>query len=241
MMTAYNKINGHHADMSKTLLHDIARKEWGWKGVFMSDWGGTNSCVESVNAGLDLEMPGPPLQRVPEVMTANIDNGKIDREQLRQSARRMLNLLQRAGRFENANDDPEFCDNTPEKRETLRRAAASGIVLLKNDNNVLPLKAEQLRNIAVIGPNAKRVVAGGGGSSYIKAPYWTSVLSSVKEKLEKESANVHFHVGARVNRYLPTMSLQQAREPVQNRPGALIEWYNQHNFADTSFVSSTHM
>lgn len=239
-MTAYNKINGNHADMSKQLLHDIARTEWGWNGVFMSDWGGTNSCIDSVNAGLDLEMPGPPLQRTPEVMAKHIKTGKIDHEQLYESAKRMLHLLQRSGRFEKPNDDPEYCHDTPEKREKLRRAAASGIVLLKNEGESLPLKVEDLTNVAVVGPNAKRVVAGGGGSSYIKAPYWTSVLTSVKERLDKTCPNVHFHVGARTNRYLPTISLQQTRSDATGKPGASIEWYNQHNFAKTSYIASSH-
>ncbi|KAL1604797.1 hypothetical protein SLS60_004337 [Paraconiothyrium brasiliense] len=241
MMTAYNKVNGYHVDMSRQLLHDIARMEWAWEGVFISDWGGTNSCIDSINAGLDLEMPGPPLQRTPEAMADAIESGKIDREQLHRSARRTLRLLQRCRRFEDANDGPEYCDDTPEKREKLRRAAAAGIVLLKNDNKILPLKIQQLQNVAVVGPNAERVIAGGGGSSYIKAPYWTSVLTSVQERMEKGSTNVHFHVGARINRYLPTLSLQHARAPVQEKAGASIEWYNQHSFAESSFVASTHI
>lgn len=240
MMTAYNMINGNHADMSKKLVQDIARTEWGWKGVFMSDWGGTNSCIDSVNAGLDLEMPGPPLQRTPEVMAKYIGTGEIDRGQLHESAKRILRLLQRSGRFEDRNDRPEYCDDTPEKREKLRRATASGIVLLKNECESLPLKTEDLGNVAVVGPNAERVVAGGGGSSYIKAPYWTSVLTSVKERLQKTSAKVHFHVGARVNRYLPTMPLQQTRSEAEGKPGALIEWFNDHSFAKSSYVASIH-
>ncbi|GME43042.1 Beta-glucosidase [Neofusicoccum parvum] len=246
MMTAYNKVNGVHCDASKELLIDIARDEWKWNGVFMSDWGGTNSTVESINGGLDLEMPGPPAKRSREALEQPLEDGLVDLNRVNQAVSRILQLLQRAGRFENASDEPEYCrdmdDPACSTRELLRRAAASGIVMLKNDDNALPLKLdENISKIAVVGPNAKRVVAGGGGSSYIKAPYWTSVFDSIKSHFDKQqSTQVVFHTGAKVNRYVPTVSPAVVRNPYTGKSGASLDWHLTHNLA-TDVVAKTHI
>ncbi|KAH7131321.1 glycoside hydrolase superfamily, partial [Dactylonectria macrodidyma] len=207
MMTAYNKVNGHHCDTSKKLLTDIARNEWNWDGVFMSDWGGTTSTVDSINNGLDLEMPGPPLRRSMKSLEGPLEDGQIDLRRVDESVLRILRLLEKTGRFENAPDDPEYCREDTNTRDLLLQAASAGIVMLKNDHNVLPLKPQTVKRLAVVGPNAKRVVAGGGGSSYIKAPYWTSVFESMEREFIDAGTEVVFHTGAKVNRYFTPWNL----------------------------------
>lgn len=230
MMSAYNKVNGHHCDASKELLTDIARGEWNWDGVFMSDWGGTTSSVESINAGLDLEMPGPPDKRRKDLLEGPIREGLLSMVCVDESCARILKLLERANRFKDPKDETEFCRADPEIPALLRQAARSGIVMLKNDDNALPLKpTENLQRIAVVGPNAKRIVAGGGGSAYINAPYWTSVFDSLKAKFDNTPTEVVFSTGAKVNRFLPTMPLSQIRNPVTGTQGATIEWYLGHD------------
>ncbi|KAI3401801.1 hypothetical protein diail_8179 [Diaporthe ilicicola] len=244
MMTAYNKVNGHHCDASKELLTDVARKEWHWDGVFMSDWGGTSSTVASLNAGLDLEMPGPPEKRSADALSQPLDEGQIDLGQVDQMASRILRLLRRTAadgqhkaEYCRDMDDPEL--NT---RSFLRRAAAAGIVMLKNTNNALPLLDQgSLSKIAVVGPNAKRVVAGGGGSSYIKAPYWTSVFDSVKGYYTGQSnVDVVFHEGAKVNRYVPTVSASLACDPDNGQSGACLEWHMGHDL-NSEILAHTHV
>ncbi|KAK4235439.1 beta-glucosidase [Achaetomium macrosporum] len=95
MMTAYNKVNGQHCDASKELLVDIARDEWNWDGVSMRDWGGTTSTIGSINNGLDLEMPGPPLRRTKEALEGPLRDGAIDLHRVDESARRILALLEK--------------------------------------------------------------------------------------------------------------------------------------------------
>ncbi|PWY78024.1 periplasmic beta-glucosidase precursor [Aspergillus sclerotioniger CBS 115572] len=225
MMSAYNKVNGHYCDASRELLIDIARGEWGWRGVFMSDWGGTTSTVASINNGLDLEMPGPPTKRSKEALEKPIQEGLVDLSRVTESADRILGLLKRAGRFADPRDDPEVCDDTPEKRDLLLRAATAGIVMLKNDSEALPLRpTENLRKLGIFGPNAQRVVAGGGGSSYIKAPYWTSVQDSVMNEFRDSPVEIVTAEGAKVNRYLPVCEV--AKNPDTDRPGAAVDWYN---------------
>ncbi|WQF85528.1 Putative glycoside hydrolase, family 3, glycoside hydrolase family 3 domain, PA14 [Colletotrichum destructivum] len=195
MMSAYNKVNGHYCDASRELLIDIARNEWKWDGVFMSDWGGTTSTVDSINHGLDLEMPGPPTLRSTEALKDPLRDGLIDMTRIDESASRMLALLEKAGRFQNAPDEPEYCCDNPATRDLLLKAASSGIVLLKNDMNTLPIGplGRTVSKLAVVGPNAKRVVAGGGGSSYIKAPYWTSVYDSLERDISPHGTEMVFH------------------------------------------------
>lgn len=244
MMTAYNKVNGRHADASKELLIDIARDEWAWQGVFMSDWGGTTSSVESINNGLDLEMPGPPARRSWQALQKHIEDGQVDLHRVDESARCILHLLKRAGRFKDAKDDPEYCRDMHNPAfntsKLLRRAASEGIVMLKNENSALPLNAEDLSKIAIVGPNAKRVVAGGGGSSYIKAPYWTSVLESVGAYFEKHGVQVRHHVGAKVNRFVPTPLPGIVKNLHNGQNGAGIEWHTTHDLDDGP-VAQTHM
>ncbi|KXH32084.1 glycosylhydrolase family 3-6 [Colletotrichum nymphaeae SA-01] len=202
MMTAYNKVNGSYSDAFEELLTGIARNEWKWDGLFMSDWGGTTSTVESINNGLDLEMPGPPSWRSWEALKGPLEEGRINLQRVDESARRVLELLAKTRRFEDAVDGPEYCRDDPATKELLLRAAYSGITLLKNEHCALPLSPlrEKLSKLAVIGPNARRIIAGGGGSSYIKAPYWTSVLGSVEQEFGQYGTKVLFHEGAKVNR-----------------------------------------
>jgi beta-glucosidase len=77
VMTAYNKVNGTHCDSNKWLLDKVLRGEWAWEGVVISDWGGTNSVVDSINAGLDLEMPGPARVRTVSALVAAIQAGDL--------------------------------------------------------------------------------------------------------------------------------------------------------------------
>ncbi|RYP48303.1 hypothetical protein DL768_005788 [Monosporascus sp. mg162] len=243
MMTAYNKVNGQHCDTSKQLLVDIAREEWNWGGVFMSDWGGTTSTVSSINSGLDLEMPGPPFRRSLKNLEAPLKDGRVDFKRVDESVGRILRLLERAGRFENMNapDDPEYCRTDAATRDLLLQAACSGIVLLKNDHNALPLKPGGVQKLAIVGPNAKRVVAGGGGSSYIKAPYWTSVFESTEREFKNTGTKIVFHTGAKMNRYLPTPTANMIRSPLDRTTrGAIIEWHNGHNL-DSEIVAMTNI
>ncbi|RYP14678.1 hypothetical protein DL765_006205 [Monosporascus sp. GIB2] len=119
----------------------------------------------------------------------------------------------------NAPDDTKYCRTDAATRDLLFQAASSGIVLLKNDHNALPLKPGSVKKLAIVGPNAKRVVAGGGGSSYINAPYWTSVFESTEREFKDTGTKIVFHTGAKVNRYLPAPTANMIRSPWIGRRG----------------------
>lgn len=101
VMTAYNKVNGTHADSNLFLLKQILRGEWGWDGLVMSDWGGTNSTADSLNAGLDLEMPGPTRWRTKEAVMKAVQDGEVSEQIITDRARNVLKLIQKVGAFEN--------------------------------------------------------------------------------------------------------------------------------------------
>ncbi|KAJ4182727.1 hypothetical protein NW755_010224 [Fusarium falciforme] len=234
-------VNGHHMDSHKEILTDIARKEWGWEGLFMSDWGGTNTSVESINAGLDLEVPGPPLKRSKGALEGPVKEGLVDLKCVDASVSRLINLLQKTGCFQDARDSPEFCKNDPGVNSLLLRAACAGIVMLKNEANTLPLQpSENIKKIAILGPNAKKVVAGGGGSSYIRAPYWTSVFESVEREFAGTSTKIVYASGAKANRYLATMPPGLVRNPDTGKPGAAVDWFIGHNL-NAQVAATTHI
>ncbi|KAJ5390616.1 uncharacterized protein N7496_001684 [Penicillium cataractarum] len=169
IMTAYNKVNGVHASESSQLLQDILRGEWGWDGLVMSDWFGTYSTSEAVNAGLDLEMPGPTRWRGGALNHA-ITSNKIPLAALNDRVRAVLKLVQRASKSGIPERAPETQLNRPEDRKLLRKIGSEAIVLMKNEENILPFKKE--KKIAVIGPNAKIATYCGGGSAALN-PYET--------------------------------------------------------------------
>ncbi|KAG7293553.1 hypothetical protein NEMBOFW57_003605 [Staphylotrichum longicolle] len=169
LMTAYNKVNGCHASESPRLLNDVVRKEWGYEGLIMSDWFGTYSGASAVNAGLDLEMPGPTRFRGPALMHALTSN-KVSERTLDDRVRKVLELVQLASGAGIPEHAPERELNRPEDRALLKRAAAESIVLLKNDDEILPLNPG--KTTLVLGPNADISASSGGGSASL-LPYYT--------------------------------------------------------------------
>lgn len=182
VMSSYNRLNGTFTSEHNWLLTDVLRREWGYDGVVMSDWFGSHSTAETVNAGLDLEMPGPPRDRGQKLIDA-VKSGAVSEATLRQRVIAMLRLMQRVGSLDDHRDFQEAANDRPEHRALIRRAGAEAAVLLKN-NGVLPLRGED--SIAVIGPNAKIAQIMGGGSAQLNAHYrvspWQGLVDAVGEE-----------------------------------------------------------
>ena len=179
VMCSYNRLNGTHTSEHKWLLHDLLKQEYGFDGVVVSDWTAVKSVAESINAGLDLEMPGPALYRGRKLLEA-VARGEIDMEMITDGARRILGLVDRCGVRKGAPRKPEVSVDAPEHRALIRRAVAEGTVLLKNDG-LLPLKPEQ-KKIAVIGPNAAVGHIMGGGSARVNAHYRVTPLAGLRAR-----------------------------------------------------------
>lgn len=221
VMTAYNCVNGEHMDSNTSLVTNILRRTWGFKGVTMSDWGGTNSTVESVIAGCDLEMPGPPELRGKKLLKAlesqqhsNLQSA-IDAscQRLLELARK-LNLLGLSEAEAKATRTRiEYSSTDNRDIELVRKVAAKGSVLLKNDRQVLPLDPAQLANkrVAFLGPNSKIGAPGGGGSASMNPQYLSHPMDAFQNlvgELEMPVEVVHAP-GAYSRKWLPLTSSQQ--------------------------------
>lgn len=199
IMTAYNKVNGTFASEHNWLLTDVLRGDWGFDGLVMSDWFGSHSTAPTVNAGLDLEMPGPSRDRG-EKLVAAVEAGEVSRDTARARARAVLSVMQWTGALYDNRPHEESADDKPENRALIRRAGAEGTVLLKNDG-VLPVKAGQ--RIAVIGPNAKVAQIMGGGSSQLNPHYRVSPWDGLIEAVGTD--NLTFAPGCSNDRFQPLL------------------------------------
>ena len=204
VMTSYNLINGVHADANKWLIDQVLRNEWGFNGLVMSDWGGTNTTAESINAGLDLEMPGPTVRRKIEDVKAAVEEGKVSEETINERVTAVLRLLDQTGTFQNPTIPDEKAIDKPEHRALIREAGGKGMTLLKNEGNILPLKSGNLGKIAVFGL-AKQALAHGGGSAGVNAHYkitpWEALQNAIGDRAELE-----YSEGAQVFNQLPTLA-----------------------------------
>jgi beta-glucosidase len=158
VMCAYNKLNGFYGSENHKLLVDILKDEWGFDGFVVSDWGAVHDRAAALQAGLDLEMPGPRELRVKAVIDA-VNSGELSESVLDESVWRILRVAFKAAETPKGG---EF--DIAAHHALARRIAADGIVLLKNDG-ILPLKDQ--KRIAVIGRTAKEAHFQGGGSSHI--------------------------------------------------------------------------
>ncbi|MBB4238437.1 beta-glucosidase [Rhizobium esperanzae] len=199
VMSSYNRLNGTYTSEHHWLLTEVLRQEWGFDGIVMSDWFGSHTTAETINAGLDLEMPGPARDRG-EKLVAAVREGKVEAATVKAAARRMLLLLERVGAFEKTPDLTERAIDLPEDRALIRRLGAEGAVLLKNDG-ILPLAKTSLDRIAVIGPNAATARVMGGGSAQIAAHYTVSPLEGIRAALANANSISHA-VGCSHNRLI---------------------------------------
>ncbi|QNQ08887.1 beta-glucosidase [Sphingomonas alpina] len=164
VMASYNKLNGTYAGENRWLLADVLKTEWGFKGFVVSDWGATHTTAKAINAGLDLEMPGPP-QHFGAKLLAAAKAGEVTPAQIDETARRMVRLIVRSGVIEGTAGTGGMVGG-PAHAAISQRAAEEAIVLLKN-SGVLPLDPA-IKTLAVIGPNAAKARIQGGGSSAVQ-------------------------------------------------------------------------
>jgi beta-glucosidase len=211
VMSAYNKLNGVYCAENPFLLKDTLQKQWGFKGFVVSDWGSTYSTAATVDAGMDLEMPGgEPMQNwmkkpktvaagngggwlVPEKVLADISAGKIAAATVDDNVGRILRVIFVSGQFDHPHSAITEID-TSEQRAVARKAATESIVLLKNIGDLLPLDAATIHSIAVIGPNAAVARTGGGGSSLVVPKYSVSPLKGIQDRAG-QSLQVSYALG----------------------------------------------
>ncbi len=182
MMSSYNKINGTYASACKLVQHDIIKDEYGFDGVMVSDWGGAHDTKGCALGGLDLEMGQGVKSRMGEPLLEMVKNGEIPVEVVDAKVRRNLKLMFRVGLFDLS---PTGACNTAEHQAEAKRIAQEGMVLLKNDGQLLPLDINKIKTLAVVGPNADFKHHIGplelcGGSGAVHPPYEITPLEGLR-------------------------------------------------------------
>lgn len=189
IMGSYNKYKGEHCCHNQYLLNDILKRDWGFDGVVVSDWGGVHDTKQAAENGLDMEFGSwtnglnwGASNAYDNYYLANpyldlLRKGEASTEVLDNKARRVLRLIFRTA----MNSRKPFGSlNSPEHTAAARRIAGEGMVLLKNDNKVLPVDLAKAKTIAVVGENAVKMMTVGGGSSSLKVRHEYTPLEGIR-------------------------------------------------------------
>ena len=176
VMASYNRINGTYAAENPQLLTDVLRKDWGFKGFVMSDWGATHSAAPALKSGMEMEMPNG---RNFGALADAVKKGELTESVVNEAAKRILTAMDAAGLLA---PDTRPVPEIPTTSVVARDIAIAGSVLLKNQGNVLPLSKEDAQSIAVIGPTAKVLLFGGGGSSAVRPMRREIPLDALQKK-----------------------------------------------------------
>src|SRR6267143_1935931 len=167
IMDSYNLTNGSYMSQNGYLNTDVAKKEWGFSGVVMSDWGATHDFLAAANGGLDLEMPAGANMNRRNLMPA-IREGKVSVTTIDDKVRRILRVAAQFGWLEREQTDSSIPRFNQQGRRVALEAARESIVMLKNQQNLLPLSKTKIQSVAVIGPDAYPAVPVGGGSARVQ-------------------------------------------------------------------------
>ncbi|MBK8084006.1 MAG: glycoside hydrolase family 3 C-terminal domain-containing protein [Devosia sp.] len=200
IMSSYNRLNGTYTSEHVWLLQQVLRNEWQFSGVVMSDWFGSHSTAPTVNAGLDLEMPGPARDRGARLVAA-VAAGEVLPATIRTRVVNVLRLMERTGALDDHGPHVEQADDRPEHRALIRRAGAEAAVLLRNEGGILPLAGSG--RIAVIGPNAKVAQIMGGGSAQLNPHHRVTPWDGLVAALGQD--RLTHAPGARNDRFEPVL------------------------------------
>ncbi len=187
VMSAYNKVNGWWCAENEILLTQILRNDWGFAGMVISDWGGTHSTVESVESGLNVEMPGK--KYMGEALLDSVKTGVVSEEVIDRRVREILRVRMAIQPIPEAEANQEITSQ-PAQQKVAYEVAARSIVLLKNDG-ILPLTLDRRPVIAVIGDNATQTMAQGGIGAGVKTLYEVTPLDGLKNKVADRAEIVY--------------------------------------------------
>jgi beta-glucosidase len=205
VMGSYNKFRGQYATHNPYLINEVLKGDWGFKGLVMSDWGAVHNTMEALLYGTDIEM-GTDLLQMPNIdykkfyladtVIGLVKSGKVPESVIDDKVRRILRVMHHTKMFA---DRPAGEVNTKTHQQTALQVAAESMVLLKNEGSILPLQKDKVKSIAVIGANATRKQAMGGGSSQVRALYEVTPLEGLR-KLAGNGINVSYAPGFEVSR-----------------------------------------
>ena len=237
VMSSYNLVNGEHASQNRHLLTEIARDDWRFEGVMMSDWFATYDGVAAVNAGQDLEMPGPAHMSRRNLLPA-VEQGKVSVATIDEHVRRILRTAARFGWLDREQTEPAIPRFNQTGRQAALQAAREGMVLLKNEGNLLPLDRRKLKSVLVVGPDAYPAVPVGGGSARVEPFAAVSFMEGLSNALAPSSVNVYYHRG------IPSLAeMAQATTftdaHANGKPGIKAEFFKNEELKGEPFTTRT--
>lgn len=222
VMAAYNKVNGNYCSENPELLTDVLRKDWGFKGMVISDWGGVHSTVAAAKAGLDVEMgSGSDFNKYyfANPLLDSVKAGKVSESVIDEKVHHILNTMYAIHMIGNGTRKKGSI-NTPEHHNAAYQVASESIVLLKNENQLLPLDASQIKTLAVIGDNATKKQAHLGFGAGVKAQYEITPLEGLRNKL-KGKVTIRFARGYKEE--YKKENGHQGKQPVETPNKKLID------------------
>lgn len=188
VMSAYNKINGYWCAENYELLNSILRQDWGFKGMVISDWGGTHSTVGSVVAGLNVEMPNS--QYLGQALLDSVAAGAVSERVIDERVREILRVRLVIDPVPEDKANVEMTAK-PEQASIAYGIARESIVLLKNEGSLLPIDLDKVKTIAVIGDNADKIMATGGVGAGVKALYEITPLAGLRNRIGDKAKIVY--------------------------------------------------
>ena len=221
VMASYNGVNGEPMTESR-LLEDILHTELGFDGVVMSDWFATRCTEASARAALDLVMPGP-TGPWGDALLAAVRSGAVEVETIDGKVLRILRLAARVGALDGTAPAAAPPWDDGEIAALLRRAAAAGFVLARNERGLLPLDPSGLERVAVIGPNAALARTLGGGSATVLPPYTVSPLQGLRAALGADVRVVH-SPGVLASSRIPVVAAASVHVPGSSEPGVELRF-----------------
>ncbi|MFI1386102.1 beta-glucosidase [Embleya sp. NPDC020886] len=221
VMSAYNSVNGASMTENSRLQNDVLKDEWGFDGVVISDWTAVRSTEPAALGGTDVAMPGPTAQWLEPLVEA-VRDGRVEEAVLDDKVLRVLRLAARVGVLDEEVARSHTC--TPaDATAQLRAVAARAMVLLENGAQALPLDASALRRVALIGPNAVRLSAQGGGSAHVNPEHIVGIPEGLRAALAPD-VELTVRSGAFTHRYLPALPRDAIVDPTTGEPGVGLEY-----------------
>ena len=188
VMSAYNKINGYWCAENYQLLNQILRQDWGFKGMVISDWGGTHSTVGSVTAGLNVEMPSQTY--LGQALLDSVKAGAVAESVIDERVREILRVRLAVEPVPEEKANKEITAK-PEQAKIAYEVATNSIVLLKNEGGLLPIDLNKVKTIAVIGDNADKMMATGGVGAGVKALYEITPIAGLRNRIGDKAKIVY--------------------------------------------------
>jgi len=236
IMDSYNLTNGTHLSQNGYLNTDVARNEWGFAGLIMSDWTSTYDGVAAANGGLDLEMPSGAFMNRQTLLPA-IQQGKVTMATIDDKVRRILHTAIQFGWLDRDQTDMSIPRYNQQGRRVALEAARESQVLLKNEGGLLPLSKAKIKSLAIIGPDAYPAVPVGGGSARVEPFFATSYMQGLSNYLGT-AVQVYYARGVpSLGDMAEATSFSTAA--TEGKPGLNAEYFNNKNLQGTPAVTRT--